>query len=228
MPGGMKYADCMISTFCHAVTHVDAIGHMWYGDKIYNGYDANTTMGKMQKASVLPVAEKGIVGRGILLDVAKYKGVDFLPKGSQITLQDLLSTASQQGAPIEKHDILLIRTGLLNTFYTKGRAWFYENFAEPGLTAEKELVEWWHKMEIPFWTTDTTSNEQTPSTLTGGIAPLHGALMTNMGVAMSEVSNFEALAADCSEDKQYTFLYIAAPLKIAGATGAPVNPVCIK
>lgn len=226
--GGLMYADCFLNTFTHGITHVDALGHVWYEDKIYNGYDAKTTMGKLQKASILPIAEKGILGRGVLLDVARFKGVDSLAPGTQITLQDLLDTAKKQGVTIENRDILIIRTGFLRTFYTKGREWFYKNFNEPGITAERALVDWWHRMEIPFWATDTIANEQTVSSATETFIPLHGAFLRDLGVTMNEICDLEALAADCAKDGQYTFLYVASPLKIAGGTGGPVNPVCIK
>ncbi|MBL7213070.1 MAG: cyclase family protein [Desulfobacteraceae bacterium] len=226
--GGLMYADCFINTYTHGASHIDAPGHVWYGDKIYNGYPAKINIGKMQKAGILPIAEHGIAGRGVLLDVARFKGVDFLAPGTQITLQDLLDTAKKQGVEIEKRDILVIRTGWLRTFYTKGREWFYKNFNEPGITAERALVDWWHKMEIPLWVTDTIACEQTKSSATGTLIPLHAAFLRDLGCTMNEVNDLEALAANCAKDGQYTFLYVASPLKIAGASGSPVNPIIIK
>ena len=58
--------------------------------------------------------------------------------------------------------------------------------------------------------------------------PLHNALMRNLGVTLTEIAWLDDLAADCAADKQYTFLYAAAPLKIVNGTGAPVNPIAIK
>src|SRR5947199_5259135 len=104
----------------------DALGQTWYDDKLWNGYDAITTAGGMEKASVFPIAQRGVVGHGVLLDVARVRGKDALDKGEEIHLQDLLDVAKQQGVTIQKHDILLIRTGFLNTFFTQGTAKFYE------------------------------------------------------------------------------------------------------
>lgn len=226
--GGIMYADDFMNTFLHGVTHTDAMGHLWYGDKIWNGYSAKSTMGKMLKASVLPIAERGIVGRGVLLDVAKFKGVASLDPGMQITLQDILDTAKSENVTIEKHDVLIIRTGFLQLFFTKGADWFYKNFNEPGVTAEKALCEWLNKMEISFTASDTIAHEQTMSSVTGTAIPLHPWLLRDMGLGILEIADLEALSADCAKDGQYTFMFVAAPLKIAYATGAPTNPVCIK
>jgi kynurenine formamidase len=182
----------------------------------------------MEKASVFPISQRGVVGRGILLDVARARGKDALDKGEEIHLPDLLDVAKKQGTTIEKHDILLIRTGFLNTFFTQGSAKFYEGFNEPGLAYSKELVQWFYEMEIPALCTDTIANETTIHKETGIALPLHCALMRNLGVALNEICDLEELGQSCAEDKQYTFLYAAAPIKFKNATGAPVNPIVIK
>ncbi len=227
-PGGIEYADDMVVMFLQGSTQYDALGHTWYDDKIWNGYDALTTAGGLDKASVFPIAQRGIVGHGILLDVARARGKDALDKGEEIHLQDLLDVAKRQGVTIEKHDILIIRTGFLNTFFTQGAAKFYEGFNEPGLAYSKELVQWFYEMEIPALCTDTIANETTIHKETGIALPLHCALMRNLGVALNEICDLEELGQSCADDKQYTFLYAAAPIKFKNATGAPVNPIVVK
>jgi kynurenine formamidase len=83
-------------------------------------------------------------------------------------------------------------------------------------------------MEIPNLVTDTIANEVTMDPASGVALPLHNALMRNLGVTFTEIASLDKLAEDCAKDLQYTFLYVAAPLKIVGGTGAPVNPVAIK
>src|SRR5215470_6070083 len=73
-PGGLKYSDDVIVMFPQGTTQYDALGHAWYGDKLYNGYDSKTTIGGLQKCSVQPLGEKGIAGRGILIDAARSEG----------------------------------------------------------------------------------------------------------------------------------------------------------
>ena len=224
----MHYADDYIETFLHGCGHCDALGHVWYGGKIWNGYDARTTIGGMRKAGVLPIAEKGVVGRGILLDMARYRGKAALEKGETFTHEDLEACAASQGVKIENRDILLVRTGFLDAFYEAGREQFYKDFNEPGLTYSLELVRWFQDMEIPNLVTDTISNETTLEPSSGVVLALHCALMRNLGVVLTEIIDLNRLAEDCAADNQWTFLYVAAPLKVVQATGSPVNPVVIK
>jgi kynurenine formamidase len=228
LPGGIQYADDQITMFLQGSTQYDALGHVWYDDQLWNGYSASETVGGMKKASILPIAERGVVGRGVLLDMAAYRGKFALEKGDTVNLDDLLGAAKKQGVAIEKHDILCLRIGFLQLLHTQGPEEFYANFNEPGLIYSPELVDWFQKMEIPALCTDTISNEMDFDPETGMQVTLHCALMRNLGVLFNEICNFEALAKDCHEDGQWDFLYVGAPLKVHLGTGAPVNVVAIK
>ncbi len=226
--GGAHYADDYMTCFLQGSTQYDALGHVWYDGQIWNGYDAKTTIGGLAKASVLPIAEKGIVGRGILLDMARFRGKDVLDVAETFTHEDLMACAKAQGTEILPRDIIVIRTGWIGKFYKVTREEFYGNFVEPGLTHSDALVRWFHEMEIPNLVTDTIANEVTVDPVSGVVLPLHNALMRNLGVTLTEICWLDDLAADCVADGQWTFLYVAAPLKVVGGTGAPVNPIAIK
>lgn len=228
LPGGAEFTDDRIEMFLQGSTQFDALGHVWYDDKLWNGYPASGTNGGMEKASILPIARRGVVGRGVLLDMAAYKGKQHLEKGDLVSLEDLLGCAERQGVAIEKHDILCLRTGFLQLLHVQGAERFYENFVEPGLTYSPELVNWFHEREIPCLATDTISNETEFDPAVGIQIPLHCALMRNLGIAFNEICNFEALVEDCHADGQWDFLYAAAPLKVSEATGAPVNVLAVK
>jgi hypothetical protein len=141
LPGGLKYADDAVFMYLQGTTQCDALGHAWHGDKIYNGYDSKTTIGGLSKASIVPIAQKGIVGRGVLLDLPRYRGTKHLSKGELVTLEDLQKTAAYQNVEIRRHDILLIRTGYITLFYDVGPDDYYRELNEPGITYSKELVE---------------------------------------------------------------------------------------
>ena len=226
-PGGLHYADDKINCFLQGSTQYDALGHVWYDGLIWNGYDARTTVGGLDRASVQPIAERGVVGRGILLDMARHRGKNTLDPKETFDHTDLQECAQAQGVTIEPHDIIVIRTNFLQQFFDLGQA-FYEDFGEPGLTYSPELVSWFQEMEIPNLVTDTIANETTFDPVYGVALPLHCALMRNLGVTLTEICDLEELAANCAEDGQYTFLYVAAPLKVALGSGSPVNPVAIK
>lgn len=226
-PGGLHYADDKISAYLQGSTQYDALGHVWYDGQIWNGYDARTTVGGLDKASVAPIAERGVVGRGVLLDMARYRGKDNLDKAETFSHEDLEACASAQGVTIEPHDILVVRTNFLKLFFDLGKE-FYDNFCEAGLVYSPELVQWFHDKEVPNLVTDTIGNEVTYDPNNGFALPLHCALMRNLGVTLTEIADLEKLAASCADDGQYTFFYAAAPLKVHQATGSPVNPMAIK
>lgn len=226
-PGGLHYADDKIEAFLQGSTQYDALGHVWFGGKLWNGYDARTTVGGMERASVQPIAERGIVGRAVLLDMARFRGKRSLESAETFTHEDLIACAEQQGVELRKRDILVIRTNYLQRFHELGAA-FYENFCEPGLIYSPELVTWFKDMEIPNLVTDTIANEVTFDPDTGVALTLHNALMRNLGIAFTEIVDLEALAADCAEDGIYDVFYAAAPLKVAQGSGSPVNPIVIK
>jgi kynurenine formamidase len=226
--GGCHYADDYMTCFPQGSTQYDALGHVWCDDQIWNGYDAKTTIGGLSKASIMPIAEKGVVGRGILLDIARWRNKEVLDVGETFTHEDLMACAKAQGTEIQKRDVLVVRTGWIAKFYKVKREEFYGNFVEPGLTYSPELVKWFQDMEIPNLVTDTIANEVTVDPVSGVVLPLHNALMRNLGVTLTEIAWLDDLAADCAADRQYTFLYTAAPLKIVNGAGAPVNPLVIK
>lgn len=226
--GGIEYADDVLHMFTQGTTHFDALGHLWYDGELYNGFDAGSTKGGLEHCDVTPIAEHGVVGRGILLDVARHRDVDRLSAGDRITLDELQACADEQGTTLQSRDILLIRTGWVETFYEEGREAFYEgSFNEPGLTYTPELVEWFHENEIPAFATDTLANEQSYSEETETMLPLHAALLCKMGVSFNELVKLDDLAAHCAETGKYTFLYAAAPLGIEGGTAGQANPIVI-
>ena len=236
--GGGESSEDMVSLPLHGTTHFDALGHVWYDDKLYNGYDANSTKGGLQRCSIRPVAEHGVVGRAVLADLARHKQLPHLEAGYHISFEELRACLEQQGSQIEKRDILLIRTGWLNVFFAGRIDEFYGddmdkpdrsfNLVEPGLTYEKELVQWFYDMEIPALCTDTLGNEQTFSSTTGTHFPLHRALIRDQGMLFGEIMHLEELAEDCATDRRYDCMFVASPLKIFGGTGSPANPIAIK
>jgi kynurenine formamidase len=229
LPGGLEYADDYITAFLQGSSQYDALGHTWYGEKIYNGYDAQTTTGGLAKCGVDKIAKRGVVGRGVLIDMARHRGKKALDRGETYGAEDLEAAAEAQGVRIEPHDNLLIRTGWLSVFYDEGSAAFYgDKFVEPGLTYSPELINWFHEREIVSLSTDTIANEVTFEPETGIVLPLHAALMCNLGVLFSEIIWLEDLAEDCAHDGQWSFLYAAAPIHVVNGTGAPVNPIVVK
>jgi kynurenine formamidase len=224
---GDEFADDVLFLSLHGTTHTDALGHVWYDDALYNGYPARSTTARLTRDSVLPLAERGIVGRGVLVDLARATGKESLGRGEPVELSDLLAAARRQRLEIEKRDILLLRTGWLALHERDPAEFAREPFAEPGLVHSRALVDWFHEREIPALGTDTLGNELTLHPGHGDISALHAALMRNLGIVFTEMLRLEELAAACAEADQWTFLYAAAPLKVVAGSAAPTNPVVV-
>ena len=227
MPGDQEYSDDKIFMYLQGSTQMDALGHVWYDDTLYNGYPASTTIGTLRKNSIRPIAEHGVAGRGILLDVARYRNVKHL-ENDQITLAELQAVAKHENITIEKHDILLIRTGRMALLYDEGMEAFFGPAGEAGITDEPAMIQFFHEMEFPTFGTDTLASEQTVSSVSGAYLPLHAAMLTNLGVPFMEMLWLDDLAADCAADGQYDFQFVVAPLKVNGGAGSPINPLAIK
>ena len=211
LPGGMKYSDDVVYMYLQGTSHVDALGHAWYGNQIYGGKSANNTVDGHSFVGVGELAEKGITGRGILIDVGVALGDanGRLAPNTCITLDDIKAVAKKQGVTIEKRDILVIRTGSMGRFYDEEDHKNWEASTEPGLCYSKELVQWIADMEIPVIASDNLAVEKSFQEIDGeqAVIPLH---------------------EDCKKDKKYTFFFSAAPLKMKKGSGSPVNPIVIK
>lgn len=223
---GRQGAEDTLVLAVHGTTHVDALAHSWYGDELYNGFDPNTTKGGLDRCSVEPIADHGVVGRGVLLDVARYRGVEHLDRNAHVPLSELQACADEQDVELKRHDIPLIRTGWLERFYD-GEQEAVLAYDEPGITYSEALAEWFYEMGIPAFATDTLANEQTHSEM-GLRLPLHATFIRDQGILFTEIALLDDLAADCEADGKYDFLYVCSPLKIVHGTGSPVNPLAIK
>lgn len=232
LAGGVKYSDDVAFMYLQGTTHIDALAHAWYGDQIYGGASADSTVHGHAAADVAVLGERGIVGRGVLLDVGRHRGGDNgrLAPNTCIHLEDLTATAKAQKLTIEKRDILVIRTGSLPRYYEEAPDAEWNAMNEPGLCYSHELLRWLDAMETPAILTDNIAVEKVVQEIDGEqlLIPLHGALMRDMGIVLSEINWLEDLAKDSAEDRQYSFLLSAAPLKVVQGSGAPVNPVAIK
>jgi kynurenine formamidase len=178
-----------------------------------------------------------MVGRGVLLDVAKYKGADPLPSGYWISLEDLQNTAKAQKVEIEKGDILLIRTGWRKMWDEPGPdgnvdpAHTKWHQAQPGVGPdcltffnEKEIVAIGADNAAVEWgfRVDPTYKRKAFGGYASG--PLHPDFLWNRGAYIFEILNLDELA----RDQAYEFLFVLGPLLLRGGIGVPVNPIAIR
>lgn len=222
--GDFHYADDYIFMPLQCATQWDGLAHVYYDDKLYNGFPASDVTPNGAKHCSIDKIAKGVFGRGVLLDIARLKGVDWLEAGTVITPDDLDEAAELQGVAIQSGDILLFRTGWRSMFTTNRdpKSWFA---GEPGLGLE--CCDWIGRHEIAAVGSDNWGIEVVPSEIDEQM-PLHMVMIRDMGLTLGEIFDLEELAEDCARDGVYEFAFAAPPLRITGAVGSPINPLAIK
>ena len=225
--GPMRFNDDYIMMPLQAATQWDALSHVYYDGQLYNGFDAATvTSLGATRDSIDKVAGAGmVIGRGVLLDVARRAGADYLPAGTVISPSDLEATAELQNVQVEEGDIVLVRTGWWRRFLeTRSGEEYSRN--SPGL--EWRCALWLNEKRVAAVASDNPAVESTASAFPGVILPFHMLALRDMGMMLGEMWNLEGLSAACAEDGSYEFMLTAQPLLFSGAVGSPVNPVAIK
>ena len=227
MPGGLEFADDYVSGFAQAGTHCDALGHMWFDDTLWNGFPAHSTNGGMTRAGIEPIARRGIAGRAVLLDMARFRGKPYLQRAETFDHEDLMECARAQGTEILPRSILLIRTGWVGALL-RGDERVGEGYWEPGLRYSDDLARWFDALQIPCLGTDTLANETTYEPKTGFMLVLHAALMRNLGIVFLEMMWLDDLARQCRDDGYHAGLLCASPVPVTGGTGGATNPVFLR
>lgn len=224
--GRTRYADDMVIMSLQSSTQWDSLGHVWYDDQLYNGYPAAAITSRgATRNGIEHTLSKGIVGRAVLLDIARHRGVDSLPTRSPIFAEELEEVCEAQGVEIQRGDILLVRTGWWSTFRpgSDGTAW---RTGCPGL--HWTTASWLREKDVAAVASDNIAVEVSGATVEHAMLPLHMLTIRDMGVMLGEFWDLDALAVDCAEDGRYEVHLTAAPLNIPGAVGSPLNPIAMK
>jgi kynurenine formamidase len=223
---GYGGSDDWIVMPLQCVTQWDSLAHVFYEGKMYNGFDANLVTSSGAAKNSIDKTKDKIVSRGVLLDVARYKGVQALAPGYAITVADLDGTAAAQKVAVQRGDILLIRTGFMSRYLEKGDWNYFDLDESPGVSVH--TAAWMHAKEIAAVASDNYAVEVRPSELPTFRSPFHICAIPNMGLTLGEIFYLEELAADCAADGRYAFLLVAPPLPVTNAVGTPINPYAMK
>lgn len=203
----------------HTGTHIDALNHFGIHGKIWNQASAHDAFGARGWTKSGADKYPPIVSRGVLIDVARSKNAQPLPSSYAITVADLQEALKKQGTALRPGDVVLVRTGLMKLWPDRAK---YRLEIQAGLSLEaaKWLAE---DQRVMLLGADNLGLESFPSTDPANFAPVHAYLLAQRGVSFIEALWLEDLA----KDAVYEFLFIAAPLKMRGATGSPVRPLAI-
>jgi kynurenine formamidase len=208
------------------VTHVDAPSHMSWDRRIYNGYPAER-INSISGAVDLPVSAMadGVTTRGVLIDVAGSRQVTALEPGTAVEPEELETVESQQGSVVRSGDAVFLRTGGGFPESSSGSSapWNWQE-AKSGWAAA--CLAWLHEREVAIIGHDG-SNDVAPSgyASVGMPAPIHVVSLVAMGLWLVDNMALEALAQTCRRLQRWEFMVSISPLRIAGGTGSPVNPI---
>ena len=220
---GVRFNDDAVQMGLQAATHWDALAHVSYGGRMYNGFPPNIVDDK--GASRLGAEQIGVVaGRGVLLDVARAAGVERLEGGTALTPADLERAEGLAGVQVGAGDLVLLRTGQMQLLRDGDKLGYAISTAGPSM----QTVEWFHQRDVAAVATDNLSFEVFPGEADGLVLPVHMLHIVEMGLLQGQNFDLETLAADCADDGRYAFFLMATPEPFAGACGAPVAPVALK
>lgn len=225
-PGGFKYADDYIFMPLQGASQWDSLAHVYYDDQLYNGFPArDVTVVGAAHGSIDKLA-KGVAGRGVLLDIARLRGVEWMEAGDVITPGDLeAAMARQGGTTVGSGDILIFRTGWRKKFLAERNPAEWMS-VEPGIG--QDCCEWLHEREVAAIASDNWAIEVLPGENPDAILQVHMVLIRDMGMTLGEILDLEELAEDCANDGVYDFFFTAPPLKVTAGVGSPINPLAIK
>ena len=222
-PEGVRFNDDAVQMGLQAATHWDALAHVSYAGRMYNGFP--TSVVDAGGAARLGAEHIGAVaGRGVLLDVARAAGVERLDGGTALTGADLDRAESYADVTVDEGDIVLLRTGQMQLLRA-GDKWGYAiSTAGPSM----QTVPWFHERGVAAVATDNLSFEVFPCEEGAPMLPVHMLHIVEMGLLQGQNFDLEALSEDCADDGRYAFLLMATPEPFVGACGAPVAPVAVK
>jgi kynurenine formamidase len=225
MPG-IRFTDGAVQMPLQAATHWDAFSHAATDEgQMYNGLRVERVTSVGADVLGIETMRDRFVGRGVLLDLARWAGVEALDPGYGIGSRELEACAEVQRVQVRRGDILLLRTGQLN----QARAAGWGNYAggdAPGLSLDS--AGFICAREVAAVASDTWGVEVRPNETDAVFQPLHLVLLVNAGVPFGEMFDLEQLATACAADGRWEFLLAGPPLPFTGAVGSPANPIAIR
>lgn len=210
-----------MSTHGFALTHLDAISHVFWHGHAYNGKRAADVLSSAGLRSGSVYAQRdGIVTRGVLLDVAAARGVPYLAPEETVTAEDLTAAEEHAGVRVESGDAVFVHIGLERREAEQGTE---DPAARAGL--DGDCLPWLHEREVAVYSGDCVERIPYPSEAVP--LPLHQVGLVAMGLVLLDCPRLADLVTACSDAGRAEFLLTVAPLRLRGATGSPVNPLCV-
>ncbi len=212
----------------YATTHIDALCHIFWEGKIYNGKPAEDVTSMGARSGSVDAWSNGITTRGVLIDIPKFRGVDYVSLDRPVRGWEIEAAAKKQGVRLEPGDALLVHSGRA-AFYVGNPDAAPGARPQPGLHADVCPVLKKHDIALLGWDqldARPSGYEMFENPIRAG-GPVHVLAIVYMGMPLLDNACLEPLAAACAEEGRYEFLLTVNPLHIRGGTGSPVNPIAI-
>jgi kynurenine formamidase len=221
---GLAFAADRIAMNVHgnADSHIDALCHVSFDGHLYNGVPAGVVTAAGAAELSIAVAAGGIVGRGVLLDVPRSRGVPWLEPGDHVTIDDLLAAEHNQRVRMGKGDILLVRVGHRRRRRERGP--WDAAAARAGL--HPAVLPLLAQRQIAVLGGDG-NNDTAPSGVDGVEFPVHVLAINALGMHLLDYLQFDELTGVCERAGKWSFLCVIAPLRLPTGTGSPVNPIAV-
>ena len=208
---------------CH--THIDALCHIAYKGKLYNGRPANTVTTRGSLGLDITAYANGIIGRGVLIDVPRFRGVKWLEPGEMVTREEIEAVEKTEGVKLTEGDIMVFRTGHHRRRLELG-AWDAGYTGEGRAGLDPYSLTLLHERKLAVFLPDG-DGETVPANVEGIQYPIHPLQVTAMGMCVADSLQFEELAKECEAEGRWEFLVVIAPLVLPKATGSPFNPIAV-
>jgi kynurenine formamidase len=223
VPGLSFAADQLVmNVHSNADSHIDALCHVSYGQSLYNGVAPGAVTSQGASELSIDDARNGIVGRGVLLDIPRVRGVRWLEPGDCVTADDLTSAEAAQRVQVRPGDLLFVRVGHRQRRRELG-PWDAAR-ARAGL--HPQAMEYLAEREVAALGSDGNS-DTAPSLVEDVAFPVHVLAINAMGMHLLDYLQFDDLVPLCEAAARWSFLCAIAPLRLPGGTGSPINPIAV-
>lgn len=221
---GLHFATDRFAMNVHgdADSHLDALCHVVLDGELYGGVPASSVTPEGARELSVDLVADGIVGRGVLLDIPRLRGVPWLEPGDQVTSDDLTGAEAAQRVRVGPGDLLFVRVGH-RLRRTELGPW---NAATARAGLHPTAVEFLAERRVAVLGGDG-NNDTAPSAVPGIAFPVHVLAVQAMGIPLMDYLQFEELVPVCAQAGRWSFLCTVAPLRLPGATGSPVNPIAV-
>ncbi|MFG2133724.1 cyclase family protein [Streptomyces sp. NPDC048751] len=221
---GEQFARDWFAMNVHGDTdsHLDALCHVVFDGELYGGAPASTVTPRGAGTLTLDLVRDGIVGRGVLLDIPRLRGVPWLEPGDHVTADDLEAAETAQDVTVGPGDLLFVRVGHRRRRQRLG-AW---DAARSRAGLHPAAMRFVAERGVAVLGSDG-NNDTAPSAVTEVPFPVHVLAVNALGLHLMDYLDFEDLVPECERRARWEFLCVVAPLRLPAATGSPVNPIAV-